>query len=105
MSGQQPSAKWVRVFPGPRISDVLGYVKATWMWLQHEYPEMVSYAQSEPDLTDNLCEALNDYDRRLESGIDCDFQSESWELRRSADGKVTRIARADIRVILEHRSG
>ena len=100
MSGRQPSNKWVRVFPGPRIPEVLAYVQATWAWLQSQYPEKVSYANSEPDLTDNLCEALNDYDRRLASDLGCDFLAEIWELRRDASGKVTRVARTDIRVIL-----
>ena len=32
--------------------------------------------------------------------MDCDFQAETRELRRNADGSVTYVARADIRVIL-----
>jgi hypothetical protein len=32
--------------------------------------------------------------------MDCDFEAETWELRRDIDGSTRRLARADIRVIL-----
>jgi hypothetical protein len=54
----------------------------------------------EPVLTDNLCEALNDPDRRYQSRIPCDFQPETRELRRNPNGTTSYVARADIRVIL-----
>lgn len=95
-----PSDVWFEVFPGPRIPDVLAYVAGTWDWLQRTFASAVSFEQGETDLTDNLCEALEDRDRRRTNGIDCDFQPETWELRRGADGRTTRIARADIRVML-----
>lgn len=105
MSEQQPSDKWIRVFPGSHIPDVLSYVQTTWARLGREYPHVVTYDKSEPDLTDNLCEALNDYDCRWESGILCDFKQETWELRRDANGTVTRLARADITVTLTVAGG
>jgi hypothetical protein len=100
MSDQKPSDGWVRVFPGPRIYEVLGYVQSTWARLRREYPHEVSYVHDEPILTDNLCEALDDDDSRQASGMPCRFQSENWELRRDATGKVRRLARADITVTL-----
>jgi hypothetical protein len=95
-----PSGVWFEVFPSPRIPDVLAYVVDTWNGLQRTFASAVSFDRGEPELTDNLCEALEDQERRRASGIDCDFQPETWELRRGADGRTTRIARADIRVIL-----
>jgi hypothetical protein len=95
-----PSAVWFEVFPGLRIHDVLSYVAETWNWLQCTFETTVSFDCSETELTDNLCEALEDRGRRRMNGIDCDFQAETWELRRDANGNTTRIARADIRVIL-----
>ena len=95
-----PSDVWFEVFPGPRIPDVLAYVVDTWDRLQRTFASAVSFDRGETELTDNLCEALEDRDRRRASGIDCDFQPETWELRRGADGRTTRIARADIRVML-----
>ncbi len=95
-----PSDAWFSVFPAPRIPDVLTYVGATWDWLRSTFAAAVAFQHDEPTLTDNLCEALADRDRRLANGMDCDFQSETWELRRAADGTTDRLARADIRVIL-----
>ena len=95
-----PTDVWFEVFPGPCISDVLAYVVSTWDWLQRTFPATVSFDSDEPELTDNLCEALEDRDRRRVNGIDCDFQAENWEFRRGPDGRVTRIARTDVRVIL-----
>ena len=95
-----PSNVWFEVFPGPRIPDVLAYVAGTWDWLQRTFASAVSFERGETELTDNLCEALEDGDRRRANGIDCDFQPETWELRRDAHGRTSRIARADIRVIL-----
>lgn len=95
-----PSDAWFTVFPAPRIPDVLTYIGQTWDWLRCSYSGTVGFNQDEPTLTDNLCEALADPERRFASRIDCDFQAETWELRRAADGTTTRIARADIRVIL-----
>lgn len=95
-----PSDAWQSVFPAPRIPDVLTYVSATWDWLRSSYAAAVAFDHDEPTLTDNLCEALADRDRRLTNRMDCDFQSETWELRRAADGTTSRLARADIRVIL-----
>jgi len=46
-----------------------------------------------------LCEALNDSERRFSNGMLCDFQPETRELRRNADGTTSYVARADIRVI------
>lgn len=97
---ETPSEAWFSVFPSPRIPDVLAYVGRTWGYLRSAYPDQVSFAADEPTLTDNLCEALADQDRRRTAQMDCDFQSETWELRRAADGSTSRIARADIRVIL-----
>jgi hypothetical protein len=95
-----PSAAWITVFPCQRIPDVLAYVNATWEWLRHSHSIAVAYNEHEPKLTDNICEALNDDDRKQAHSMDCDFQAETWELRRGAGGKVVRVARADIRVIL-----
>ncbi|WP_147294046.1 hypothetical protein [Ciceribacter selenitireducens] len=95
-----PSDAWFSVFPPPRIPDVLIYVTQTWEWLRLSYADAVGFDKDEPALTDNLCEALADQDRRLSHRMDCDFQSETWELRRAADGTTSRLARADIRVIL-----
>jgi len=95
-----PSSAWFNVFPGPRIPDVLAYVADTWDFLQHHFTSAVSFAREETELTDNLCEALEDSGRRMANGMDCDFQPETWELRRQPDGRTTRVARADIRVIL-----
>lgn len=95
-----PSDAWFSVFPAPRIPDVLTYVGATWSWLRGTFADAVAFQHDEPTLTDNLCEALADRDRRLVNRMDCDFQSETWELRRAADGTTNRLARADIRVIL-----
>jgi hypothetical protein len=95
-----PSDAWFDVFPGPRIPQILAYVAETWDWLHHTFGAAVSFDRDETELTDNLCEALEDRDRRRAYGIDCDFQPETWELRRGADGCTTRIARADIRVML-----
>ena len=95
-----PSAAWFDVFPSPRIPDVMAYVSDTWNTLRAAYPAAVSFTKSEPDLTDNLCEALADQDRRVLWRMDCDFQAETWEIRRAADGTTNRLARADIRVIL-----
>lgn len=101
MSVIPPSSPWIDVFPGPLIPDVLAYVSKTWQWLQATYPDTIAFHWDEPQLTDSLCEALNDRDRRQQSMIHCDFQAETWELRRNqATGGVTRLARADIRVIL-----
>lgn len=94
------SPAWFRLFPGPKIPDVLVYMRDTWSTLLQISPSAISFEKDEPTLTDNLCEALSDEDRRYVWGMDCDFQAETWELRRSPDGNVTRIARADIRVIL-----
>lgn len=88
------------MFPGPRIPDVLNYVFATWNGLQQQFASAVSFANEETKLTDNLCEALEDPERRRINRMDCDFQPETWELRRGVDGAITRVARADIRVIL-----
>lgn len=95
-----PSDAWLSVFPTPRIPDVLTYLGATWDWLRATFADAVAFDHDEPTLTDNLCEALADRDRRLFHRMDCDFQSETWELRRAADGTTSRLARADIRVIL-----
>lgn len=95
-----PSNAWFEVFPGPRIPDVLAYVVSTWDWLQQSFATAVSFDLSETDLTDNLCEALEDSNRRRANAIDCDFQAETWELRREPNGRTVRVARADIRVIL-----
>lgn len=95
-----PSAVWFEIFPGPRIPDVLAYVFDTWATLQREFEAAVSFSHDETVLTDNLCEALEDQQRRVARRMDCDFQAETWELRRGADGRTTRVARADIRVIL-----
>jgi hypothetical protein len=95
-----PSAAWASVFPGPRIPDVLAYVAKTWTWLQNTFSLAVSFEHGETVLTDNLCEALADKDRQIGHRMDCDFQPETWELRRGIGGRVTRVARADIRVIL-----
>jgi hypothetical protein len=95
-----PSSTWFEVFPGPRIPDVLDYVFDTWDGLQQRFSAAVSFANDETALTDNLCEALEDPGRRMAKRMDCDFQPETWELRRGADGRTTRVARADIRVIL-----
>ncbi len=95
-----PSGDWADVFPGPRIPDVLLYVSETWDWLQQTYSQAVAFTHGETVLTDNLCEALEDPERRRSSRMDCDFQPETWVLQRQPDGKVTRVARADIRVIL-----
>lgn len=95
-----PSDAWFRVFPGARISDVLAYVNNTWEWLCRTFAAAVSFDHDETGLTDNLCEALSNDDRRLGNWMDCDFEPETWELRRGADGRTTRVARADIRVIL-----
>lgn len=95
-----PSVAWFNVFPSPRIPDVMAYVLKTWDTLREDYPAAVSFTMSETNLTDNLCEALADQQRRLLCQMDCDFQSETWELRRAPDGTTDRIARADIRVIL-----
>jgi hypothetical protein len=101
MSVVAPSSPWLQVFPGPLIPDVLAYVSDTWQWLQATYPETIAFHWEEPRLTDSLCEALNDRDRRQRSTIHCDFQAETWELRRNPlTGDVKRIARADIRVTL-----
>lgn len=94
------SAAWFRLFPGPKIPDVLVYMSDTWSSLLQTSPSAISFEKDEPTLTDNLCEALSDEDRRFDWGMDCDFQAETWELRRAANGDVSRIARADIRVIL-----
>ncbi len=91
---------WLRLFPAPRISDVLSYVEVTWGWLQETYSDTVGFHHDEPALTDNLCEALNQFDRRRDFRMDCDFQPETRELRRNADGSIEYVARADIRVIL-----
>lgn len=95
-----PSDAWFKVFPSPRIPDVLSYVASTWTWLRATYPSSVAFNHDEPALTDNLCEALADQDRRFSHQMDCDFQPELWELRRAADGTTTRVARTDIKVIL-----
>lgn len=95
-----PSDAWFSVFPTPRIPDVLVYVTQTWEWLRSTYADAVGFDKDEPTLTDNLCEALADQQRRLRHRMDCDFQAETWELRRAADGTTSRLARADIRVIL-----
>lgn len=95
-----PSDAWLDTFPGPRIPDVLAYVSNTWDWLRNNHAEAVAFDKGETELTDNLCEALEDGARRRTHRIDCDFQAETWELRRHPDGRVTRAARADIRVIL-----
>lgn len=93
------SDDWFTVFPTPRIPAVLTYIGQTWDWLRNNYSGTVGFNEDEPTLTDNLCEALADPDRRFANRMDCDFQAETWELRRLADGKTIRIARADIRVI------
>jgi hypothetical protein len=95
-----PSDAWFSVFPAPRIADVLAYVAKTWNNLRTTYPDQVTFEEEEPTLTDNLCEALADQDHRFAEHMDCDFQAETWELRRAADGSTSRLARADIRVIL-----
>jgi hypothetical protein len=95
-----PSDAWFSVFPAPRIPDVLSYVGATWDWLRSTFADAVTFQHDEPTLTDNLCEALADGNRRRANHMDCDFQAETWELRREADGTTNRLARADIRVIL-----
>jgi hypothetical protein len=95
-----PSQAWFNVFPGPRIPDVLSYVFDTWNSLQQSFAAAVAFSHDETALTDNLCEALENPERRLAHRMDCDFQAETWELRRGADGRTTRVARADIRVIL-----
>lgn len=94
------SDEWFDVFPAPRIASVLGYVSQTWEDLRIKFSDAVSFDKDEPALTDNLCEALANRDRLAAHQMGCDFQAETWELRRQADGTVTRIARADIRVIL-----
>lgn len=95
-----PSDAWFRVFPSPRIPDVLAYLFETWASLQRTFATAVSFQHDETALTDNLCEALEDQDRRFANNMDCDFQPETWELRRGPDGRTTRVARADIRVML-----
>ena len=46
---------------------------ATWDWLLRTFADAVAFEHDEPTLTDNLCEALADRDRRLASRMDCDF--------------------------------
>jgi hypothetical protein len=95
-----PSDAWLRVFPTLHIPEVISYVLATWSWLQTTYADAVTFDHNEPKLTDNLCEALNDNERRFNNHMSCDFQAETRELRRNADGTTSYVARADIRVIL-----
>lgn len=95
-----PYGDWTDVFPGPRVPDVLEYVGNTWDYLQATVAPAVGFGYGETALTDNLCEALEDAERRRAHRMDCDFQAETWELRRNTDGTTTRIARADIRVML-----
>jgi hypothetical protein len=95
-----PSDAWLRVFPALHIPEVVSYVLTTWSWLQGTYADAVTFDHNEPKLIDNLCEALNDAERRFSNRISCDFQSETRELRRNADGTTSYVARADIRVIL-----
>ena len=94
------SSAWLRVFPGPRIPDVLVYVTDTWLWLQTTYGAAVQFDKAEPALTQNLCEALSQPTRREHARMDCDFLAETRELRRNSDGSTTYVARTDIRVIL-----
>jgi hypothetical protein len=96
----EPTDDWLRVFPGVRIPEIINYVVTTWSWLRETYCDAVSFHHKEPTLTDNLCEALNDPDRRYNSRMPCDFQAETRELRRNPDGTTSYVARADIRVIL-----
>lgn len=94
------SPNWFNVFPGPRIGDVMQYVFDTWGELQGMHASAVTFDHDETELTDNLCEALEDSARRQRHRMDCDFQPETWEIRRQPDGSTLRVARADIRVIL-----
>src|SRR4051812_28304209 len=96
----EPTDDWLRVFPGIRVPEVVDYVVTTWNWLRDVYSDAVSFEHKEPVLTDNLCEALNDPDRRYQSRMPCDFQPETRELRRNPNGTTSYVARADIRVIL-----
>lgn len=95
-----PNEDWIDIFPGPRVPDVLEYVAGTWSHLQKTVAPAVGFCHGETDLTDNLCEALENAERRRAHRMDCDFQAETWELRRNPDGTTSRIARADIRVML-----
>lgn len=95
-----PSDEWFDVFPAPRVADVLKYVAQTWSELRVQFADAVVFDKDEPFLTDNLCEALADRNRLAANRMGCDFQPETWELRRQADGSTVRLARADIRVIL-----
>lgn len=97
---QRLSRAWADVFPGPRVADVLSYVLDTWDWLSQTYQSALKFEDPEPALTDSLCEGLNDRERRYSAGMDCDFQAETWELRRLVNGRTKRVGRADIRVIL-----
>lgn len=91
---------WFDLFPSARIPEVLAYVAATWGSLHQQYAKAVSFENGETALTDNLCHALQDRRRRRANNIDCDFQPETWEFRRDSKGFTTRVARADIRVVL-----
>jgi hypothetical protein len=99
-SALKPSDAWARIFPAPKIPEVLGYVVRTWQWLTDTYPAQITFQHDEPTLTNNLCEALQDQDRRFEECMDCNFIAEVWQLRRQASGKVEEPARVDIQVIL-----
>jgi hypothetical protein len=96
----KPFDDWIRVFPGIKVPEVVAYVVTTWTWLRNSYSDAVAFDHNEPVLTDNLCEALNDPDRRFQSRMPCDFQPETRELRRNPNGTTSYVARADIRVIL-----
>jgi len=96
----EPLDDWLRVFPGIKVPEVIEYVVTTWTSLRESYAAAVAFNHHEPVLTDNLCEALNDPERRHQNGMPCDFQPETRELRRNSDGTTSYVARADIRVIL-----
>jgi hypothetical protein len=90
---------WQQAFPPQEIPEILRYVVQTWNWLRITYPHVHTYEKKEPDLTDSLCEALNDDARKFANGIGSAFESETGELMRRSDGSVQRVGRTDIKVI------
>ena len=96
----EPSEDWNLAFPTPQIPSVLSYIAETWAWIVTTYNATTTFDHQEPELTDNLCQALDEPARRQAKRMSCAFNCEKREIRRGPDGSTVPIARADIEVVL-----
>jgi len=91
---------WVPIFPRPEIPRILAYVLRTWLWLRSKHPSDFNFGKDEVTLTRGLFNKLDNYSRKVKSGINGTFESQAQELAEVNGGKVKITGQTDIKFIL-----